>query len=52
MQPLNKRGDPRTVGGSGHFALQQFSEPNVRFGSKTDIEVRLRNVRFTPKSGH
>jgi len=25
---------------------------NVRFGSKADIAVRLRNVRFTPKSGH
>jgi hypothetical protein len=25
---------------------------NVRFGSKADIEACLRNVRFTPKSGH
>jgi hypothetical protein len=24
---------------------------NVRFGSKADIEGRLGNVRFTPKSG-
>ena len=26
--------------------------PNVRFGSKADIEACPRNVRFTPKSGH
>jgi len=25
---------------------------DVRFGTKADIAVRLRNVRFTPKSGH
>ena len=25
---------------------------NVRFGSKADIEIRLRHVRFTPESGH
>ena len=25
---------------------------NVRFGSKADIEVTSRDVRFTPKSGH
>src|SRR5215831_19357230 len=25
---------------------------NVRFGSKADIGACLRNVRFTPKSGH
>src|SRR5215472_13477156 len=25
---------------------------DVRFGSNADITVRLRNVRFTPKSGH
>jgi hypothetical protein len=25
---------------------------HVRFGSKADIEGRLGNVRFTPKSGH
>src|SRR5215469_15224335 len=25
---------------------------NVRFGSKADITAYLRNVRFTPKSGH
>jgi hypothetical protein len=25
---------------------------DVSFGSKADIEVSLRNVRFTPKSGH
>jgi hypothetical protein len=29
------------------------SQPrNGRFGSKADMGVRLRNVRFTPKSGH
>jgi hypothetical protein len=26
--------------------------PNVRFGSKADIEMPLLDVRFTPKSGH
>jgi hypothetical protein len=26
--------------------------PNVRVGSKADIRVRPRHVRFTPKSGH
>jgi len=25
---------------------------DVRFGSKADIAVRLRDVRFTPNSGH
>jgi hypothetical protein len=24
----------------------------VRFGSKADIGVRIRDVRFTPESGH
>jgi hypothetical protein len=27
-------------------------ETNVRFGSEADIEERLSDVRFTPKSGH
>jgi hypothetical protein len=26
--------------------------PHVRFGSKADIAVRLRDLRFAPKSGH
>jgi hypothetical protein len=33
-------------------ASQQISPDDVRFGSKADIAVRLRNVRFTRKSGH
>src|SRR5215468_3073096 len=44
-----------TIGGMGsdrHFAWQQSSGPNVRFGSKADIAAPLTNVRFTPKSGH
>ena len=43
------------IGGTGsdrHFAWQQSSGPNVRFGSKADISARLSDVRFTPKSGH
>jgi hypothetical protein len=35
-----------------HFAKQQFVRPNVRFGSKADIEGPASDVRFTPKSGH
>jgi hypothetical protein len=27
-------------------------EPNVRFGSKSDISQRLSDVRFTPESGY
>jgi len=44
-----------TTGGIGtdsHFAQQQSSGLNVRFGSKADIRVRWRNVRFASKSGH
>jgi hypothetical protein len=44
-----------TTGGIGsdrHFAGQQLSGPNVRFGSKADIDVGPLNVRFTLKSGH
>src|SRR6516225_4859930 len=44
-----------TTGGIGtdaHFARQQSSGLNVRFGSKADIRVRWRNVRFASKSGH
>jgi len=44
-----------TTGGMGsdrHFARQQLSGPNVRFGSKADIAAPPTNVRFTPKSGH
>src|SRR5262249_2859539 len=36
----------------GPTVIQQSSEPNVRFGSITDIEASWGNVRFTPKSGH
>jgi hypothetical protein len=44
-----------TTGGMGsnrHFAQQQYSGSNVRFGSKADIAGCLINVRFTPESGH
>jgi hypothetical protein len=40
------------MGFNGDLAQQQFCEAHVRFGSKADIEGRLGNVRFTPKSGH
>jgi hypothetical protein len=40
------------MGSDGHFARQQFSAANVRFGSLADIEPRPPDVRFTPKSGH
>jgi hypothetical protein len=43
------------TGGMGydhHFAWQQSSGPNVRFGSKADISQSNRHVCFTPKSGH
>src|SRR6516164_10564565 len=33
------------MGSDRHFAWQQSSGPNVRFGSKADIERRLGNVR-------
>jgi hypothetical protein len=33
-------------------ASQQILGLDVRFGSKADIKARLRDVRFTPKSGH
>src|SRR5262249_48641614 len=35
-----------------HCASRQILAANVRFGSKADIEACLRDVRFTPKSGH
>jgi hypothetical protein len=40
------------MGSDRHFAQQQPTGPNVRFGSKADIRGRLGNVRFTPESGH
>src|SRR6516164_1303380 len=43
---------PGGMGFDCHFAWQQSSGPNVRFGSKADIAACLINVRFTPKSGH
>ena len=42
----------RRNGVQRHFAWQQCLGPNVRFGSKADIEARPINVRFTPNSGH
>jgi hypothetical protein len=35
-----------------HCARQQCRAADVRFGSKADMTGRIRNVRFTPKSGH
>jgi hypothetical protein len=40
------------MGSDRHFAWQRSSGPNVRFGSKADIALGRRHVRFTPKSGH
>ena len=43
------------IGGMGsdrHFAWQQSSGPNVRFGLKADIGEGFCDVCFTPKSGH
>jgi hypothetical protein len=33
-------------------ASRQLGVASVRFGSKADIQRRLSDVRFTPKSGH
>jgi hypothetical protein len=35
--------------GSGTIRCWAF---NVRFGSEADILARIKNVRFTPESGH
>jgi len=40
------------MGSDGHFARQQSSGPNVRFGSKADMTAIPIDVRFTPKSRH
>src|SRR5262249_26018193 len=40
------------MGSDRHFAWQQPSGSNVRFGSEADISHRPMNVRFTPESGH
>jgi hypothetical protein len=40
------------MGSDRHFAQQQSSRPNVRFGSKADIGETATDVRFTPKSRH
>ena len=37
---------------SGGEILELVRGIDVRFGSKADIGARLRDVRFTPKSGH
>jgi hypothetical protein len=38
------------MGFKPHFAWQQYSGSNVRFGSKADIAGRDRHVRFVPKA--
>src|SRR5262252_7212048 len=40
---------PRSTNGG---RSSRRSEDNVRFGSEADILEGLRNVRFTPESGH
>jgi hypothetical protein len=40
------------MGSDRHFARQQSSGPNVRFGSEADIATVYLNVRYTPESGH
>jgi hypothetical protein len=40
------------MGSDRHFARQQSSGSNVRFGSKADIAAPPTNVRFAPKSRH
>ena len=40
------------MGFSNHFAQQQFSKAHVCFGSIADILGDLRDVCFTPESGH
>jgi hypothetical protein len=42
------------MGSDRHFAWQQSSGPNVRFGSEADTTRSVRDVRFTPEScrGH
>jgi hypothetical protein len=50
----NKRVNPDRPGEVGHGeGSQSFSSDlNVRFGSKADISLCNRHVRFTPESGH
>jgi len=36
----------------GYKYVLPSTERDVRFGSQADIEACLRDVRFTPKSGH
>jgi len=43
-------GESYDLGNSGLSDARISSD--VRFGSKADIQRRLTNVRFTPKSGH
>jgi len=40
------------MGFNRHFAWQQSSGPNVRFGSKADVGLPPVDVRYSPKSGH
>jgi hypothetical protein len=42
----------RGIGLNCHFAGQQFSTADVRYGSKADISEKPADVRFTPNSGH
>jgi hypothetical protein len=35
-----------------NFAWQKSVGPNVRFGSKADMTLRNRDVRYSPKSGY
>jgi hypothetical protein len=40
------------MGSNDQFALQKSRTADVRFGSKADIVLGFRHVRFTPESGH
>jgi hypothetical protein len=40
------------MGFKAQFAQQQSWAAHVRFGSKADMKLCNRDVRFTPKSGH
>ena len=46
--------DPITDSGAQLRRLLKLSPPesDVRFGSLADIGEQIRDVRFTPKSGH
>jgi len=50
--PIRKEEGHQTSGGLSSLSGTLMAAGDVRFGSKADIEACLRDVRFTPKSGH